>query len=132
MFYVANLIKLSVVSEILWKSNLLVRYKLDIFPPLQVNNFDISALLFGVYSRFIPLDKIFFYGYWKALPSGSSLGLYTFCYNIKYLLLKLLCTLAHLCEVTPLQPFQIDFFGIRGPCSQLSFLFSLFVGRATR
>ena len=38
-----------------------------------MNQFDICSLLFGGYARFIPLDKLIFYGYWKALPSGSSL-----------------------------------------------------------
>ena len=34
----------------------------------------------------------------------------TFRSIIKYLLLKLLCTLARLCEGTPLQPLILDFF----------------------
>ena len=37
-----------------------------------MNQFDIRALLFGGYDRFIPLYKMVFYGYWRALPSGSS------------------------------------------------------------
>ena len=36
-----------------------------------MNQFDICALLFGGYARLIPLDKMVFYGYWKALPSHS-------------------------------------------------------------
>ena len=72
MFYVANVITLSVVFELLWKFTLLIRYKLNIFRPPRVNQFDIRTLLFGCYARFIPLDKMVFYGYWKALPSGSS------------------------------------------------------------
>ena len=72
MFYVANVISLNVVSELLRKSTLLIRYKLNILRPPQMNQFDICALLFGGYKRFIPLDKIVFYGFWKALPSGSS------------------------------------------------------------
>ena len=55
-----------------------------------MNQFDIRALLFGDYDRFIPLDKMVFYGYWKALPSGSSLMLhialtfFTLCSGICY------------------------------------------------
>ena len=71
-FYVANVITLSAVSELLWKFTLLLRYKLNRFRPPWVNQFDIRALLFGGYARFIPLDKMVFYGYWKALPSRSS------------------------------------------------------------
>ena len=71
MFYVANVITLSVVLELLWKFTLLVRYKLNIFRPPRVNQFGIRALIFRGYARFIPLDKMVFYGYWKALPSGS-------------------------------------------------------------
>ena len=75
MFYLANVIKSSVVLELLWKLTLLVCYKLNILRPPRVNKFDIRALLFGGNARFIPLDKMVFYGYWKALPSGSSLML---------------------------------------------------------
>ena len=39
----------------------------------------------------------------------------TFRFNRKCSLLKLLCTLARLCEGNPLQPLKLDFFGIRGP-----------------
>ena len=49
----------------------------------------------------------------------------TFRFNSKYSLLKLLCTLVRLYEVTPLQPPRIDFFEIdfpSHPCSQLPFL----------
>ena len=34
--------------------------KLNIFRPPQVNQFDILALLFDGYARFIPLDKMVF------------------------------------------------------------------------
>ena len=54
-FYVANVITFSVISELPCKFTLLVRYKLNIFWPLRVNRFDISALLFSGYTRFIPL-----------------------------------------------------------------------------
>ena len=57
MFYVAIVIIFSIFLEVLWKSTLLVRYKLNIFRPPQVNEFGIRELLFGSYSRFIPLDK---------------------------------------------------------------------------
>ena len=56
--------------------------------------------------------------------------MYTVCSNIKYLLLKLLCILAFLCEGTPLQPLRPDFFGI-GVLVQI-YDFSLFVGRTNR
>ena len=85
MFYVANVITLSIFPELLWKLNLLVCYKLNRFRPPRVNQFAIRALLLGGYSSFIPLDKMFFYGYWKALPSGSllmlhiALTLFTWC-----------------------------------------------------
>ena len=69
MFYVDNITTLSVFSELLWKFTLLVRYKLNISRPPRANQFDISALLFVSYSRFIPLDKMVFYGYRKTLPS---------------------------------------------------------------
>ena len=60
MFYVARTIKFSVFLDLLWKHILIVCYKLNmIWPPYQ---FDICVLLFGGYTRFIPLDKIVFYG----------------------------------------------------------------------
>ena len=76
MFSVANVITLSVVPELLWKFTLIVRYKLGIFRPPRVNQLDICGLLFRGYARFIPLDKMVSYGYWKTLPSGSSLMLH--------------------------------------------------------
>ena len=39
MFYVANVIKFSVFLVLLWKSNLIVCYKLNIFRPPRVNQF---------------------------------------------------------------------------------------------
>ena len=71
MFYVDSVITFSVFLELLWKYTLLIRYKLNRFRPPWVNQFDIRVLLFGGYARLIPLDKMVFYGYWKALPSGS-------------------------------------------------------------
>ena len=71
MFYVANVITFSVFLELLWKFTLLVSYKLNICWTPRVNQFDIRALSFGGYDRFIPLDKIVFYGYWKTLPPSS-------------------------------------------------------------
>ena len=62
MFYVAKVITFRVFLELLWKSNLLVRYKLDQFEPARVNQFDINKLLFIGYSRFTPLDKMVLYG----------------------------------------------------------------------
>ena len=77
MFYVANVITLSVVLEVLWNFTLIVHYQLNRFQPSRVNQFDIRALLFGGYARFIPLDKMVFHGYWRALTSGISLMLHT-------------------------------------------------------
>ena len=60
---------------------------------------------------------------------------YTFCFNSKCSLLKLLCTLASLCKGTLLQPLRLDFFGIDFPShpqSQLPFIFSLLAGSTTR
>ena len=71
MFYVDNTITFSVFLELLCKFTLLVRYKLNIFRPLHMNHFDINALLFGGYYRFIPLDKMVFYGHCKYLLSVS-------------------------------------------------------------
>ena len=58
MFYVANVITLSVFLELPRKFNLLVRYKLNRFWSPRVNQFDTRALAFGGYARFIPLDKM--------------------------------------------------------------------------
>ena len=79
MFYVANIIIFSVFLELLRKPTLLVCYKLNRFHPLQVNQFDIHALLFGGYSRFITLDKIVFYGYWR--PTFRQLIFVTFSFE---------------------------------------------------
>ena len=53
MFYVANVITFSVFLDLLWKFTLLVRYRLNIFRPPRVNQFDIFARLFGGYARSI-------------------------------------------------------------------------------
>ena len=58
MFYVANIITFRSFSELLWKFTLLACYKLIIFRPPQVNQFDIRALLLVSYARLIPLDKM--------------------------------------------------------------------------
>ena len=53
------------------------------------------------------------------IPSNkitASSYIYTFGFNIKYSLLKLLCTLARLYEGTSLQPLRLDFFGSPFPC----------------
>ena len=68
MFYIAIVIKFSTFSELLWKSTLLLRYKLIRFWPPWVSQFDIFALLFGGYARFIPLDKIVYIDNVKPLP----------------------------------------------------------------
>ena len=76
IYYVANIITLRVVLELLWEFTLLICYKLNIFRPPRVNQFDICALLFRGYARFILLDKMVFYSYWKALSSISFLMLH--------------------------------------------------------
>ena len=58
IFYLANVITFSLFLGLLRWYNLLVRYKLNRFRPLRVNQFDICALLFGGYTRFILLGKI--------------------------------------------------------------------------
>ena len=45
-------------------------------PAFTGETFDTCALLFGGYARFIPLDKMVFYGYWKAISSGGLLTLH--------------------------------------------------------
>ena len=62
MFYVAIVIPFSICLEWLRKYTLLKRYKLNIFWSPRVKQFDIYALLFGGYARFIPLDKKVLYG----------------------------------------------------------------------
>ena len=84
MFYINIIITFSLFSELLWKSTLLVRYKLNRFLFTRVSKFDIHALLFGGYYRFIPLDKMVFIENIN-LPSVSSsmsqiyLTLFLFC-----------------------------------------------------
>ena len=46
MSYVANVITVSVLLDLLYKSTLLVHYKLNVFRPPRVNQFDIRALLY--------------------------------------------------------------------------------------
>ena len=90
MFYVANIITLILFLELLWYFTLLIRYKLNRFRIPRVNQFDIHALLFGGYDSFILLDKMVFYGYWKALLSSSSstlhiaLTLFLLCNGLYY------------------------------------------------
>ena len=57
MFYVARFVSFSVFLELLWKSTLLVCYKLNIFPTPRVNQFYIFALVFVGYTKFIMLDQ---------------------------------------------------------------------------
>ena len=56
MFYVAIFITFSVFLESLCKFALQVSFTLNIFRPSQENQFDICALLFIGYARFVPLD----------------------------------------------------------------------------
>ena len=63
MFYVASVITSSVFWGLLWKYTLLVRYKLNSFQSPQVNQFEICALLFGIYDMFVLLDKMVLYVY---------------------------------------------------------------------
>ena len=64
-FYVANVIIFSTFSELLWKSTLIVRYKLNSFRPPRANQFYIYALLFDSYTRFTLLDKMVLNSYWR-------------------------------------------------------------------
>ena len=50
MFYVYIVITFSVFLELLWKSTLLMSCKLHMFRPPWMNQFDICALLLGVYA----------------------------------------------------------------------------------
>ena len=70
MFYVATVITFSIFLELLWKSTLLVCYKLNIFCSAIMNHFDIHKLLIrpGSY-RYIKWS--FMFG--GNLPPGSSL-----------------------------------------------------------
>ena len=72
----SNVIIFCIFLELLKKFTLLEPYKLNIFRPPRVNQFDICALLFRGYARFILLDKMVFYSYWKALSSISFLMLH--------------------------------------------------------
>ena len=65
MCYVASVITFSIFLELLQKSTLLVRYKLIKSGQHRLNQFDIRALLFGVYARFLLLYKMFQCGQWK-------------------------------------------------------------------
>ena len=68
------------------------------------------------------------------IPFHSATTL-TVCSINKCSLLKLLCTLARLCEGIPLQPPQLDFFGINfsfRPCSQFTFFSFCGQGNRTR
>ena len=76
MLCVANVITYIVVLELLSNFSSLVHYNLNRFRSPWVKQFDILALLFGGYARFIPLNKMVFYGYFKTLPSSSSSMLY--------------------------------------------------------
>ena len=66
-----NVITSILFLELLRKSTLLVRYKLNILRPPRVNHFDNSALLFGGYGSFISLDKMVLYMVYLYLSSGS-------------------------------------------------------------
>ena len=101
MFYVANVITFSIFLELVWESTLLLRYKLNRFRPPHVNQFDIHALLFRGYIRFILLDKMIYRDNGN-LPSGSSpmsqlsltlfmlctvLSLYSFNFTLRIILI---------------------------------------------
>ena len=58
MFYVDSVITFSIFSKLLWKSILLIHYKSKRFQSPRLNQLYICALLFGGYTRFIPLDKM--------------------------------------------------------------------------
>ena len=62
IFFVTSVITFSAFLQLLWNYTLFVCYELNRFRSPRVNQFDISALLFGSYASFIPLDKIILYG----------------------------------------------------------------------
>ena len=62
MFYVASVIKFIIFLELLWNYTLLICYNFNIFCSPRVKHFDIYALLFGGYARFILLYKMVLYG----------------------------------------------------------------------
>ena len=66
MLCIASVITFSVFLESLRKSTLLVHYKLSRFWTREMNHFDICALLFVGYTRFIPFYKMVLYGLWKS------------------------------------------------------------------
>ena len=68
MFYVAIVITLSVFLELMWNSTLLIRYNLNRLRPPRVNQFDIRALLFFGYVRYIQLDKMVYIDTGKPCP----------------------------------------------------------------
>ena len=73
MFNVSSVITFSVFLELLRKSTLLVRYKLNILWPPRVKQFDICVLLFHRL-RQVHIDKLNgIFCWWKNLPSGSYL-----------------------------------------------------------
>ena len=61
MFYVANVITFSVVSDLLWECTSIVHYSLNRFQPPLVNQFYICTMWFGGCARFIVLDQIVLY-----------------------------------------------------------------------
>ena len=61
MYYVDIVITLNLFLELPWKFILLVPFKLKRLQFPQVHQFDIRALLFGGYARFIQLDKMVLY-----------------------------------------------------------------------
>ena len=60
MSYVVSVITFSVILVLLWDFTLLVFYKLYRFCSPILNQFDIHTLLFCVYYRFIPIDKMIY------------------------------------------------------------------------
>ena len=100
----------------------------DIHPINNIQYFKLmqTFMLAGVVSQYCYFRNIIFTKYRRhAVLSQFNLtfyasfsiyvSLYTFSFNIKYLLLKLLCNLACLCKGTPLTLLQLDFFGLTLP-----------------
>ena len=81
----------------------------------------------------IPSGERVWVDYYVEVIYHNHLNMYTFLSIIKPSLLTLLCTLTHLCKVTPLQQIRLDFFGSSFPCI-LSLTISadlIFAGRTT-
>ena len=91
IFYVDTIINFSFFLELLWKSTLLVRYKLNKFRSPQVNQFDICAVLYGSYARFVPLDKMVYMNNGNLISGSSPMS--QLSWNCFYCLMDYYCSI---------------------------------------